>query len=359
MEDVAARVAGLEKSRGVATREFQALEQSLGMSFPPFTGAEPCWPMDYCQYAMTGYPQFDPWWGCNGFSGGMGMGAEEDPIAMLAARVSVLEAFKEEASLHLRLLKKQVDALSANKGDGEITPTTASTVPSSDDDQMEHADRDQADASSSDEMAVSLLPPGIVEPPGLEMQPSEAASDVFEAPLPPQPDSVMRQPSEAISEFSEPPSEPDAIMRHSSELLTYDEATDHVQVSWVLTNFKAKMLRQLGRPAVSPGIDYGDFQGMRIMISPLGSVDKLPRTRKEKSAYSSTLQNGPFCPSLQLKAPTQKELKFCFVLGEETTAVQTHDFSSSPVSIHAKLGETDWLKHLVDGELKLSLKIFI
>merc|ERR1719420_1150239 len=116
----------------------------------------------------------------------------EDPIALLAARVTALEAFKEEATLRLRQLSDRVGSMSASKDNGSGTPPTPSTVCA-----------DSPSAVSSDDAQSS----------------DDGAGDKHEAELtesPALPASLYRQPSEALSEFSEieePPPQPDRLLR--------------------------------------------------------------------------------------------------------------------------------------------------
>merc|ERR1719159_1698334 len=156
-----------------------------------------------------------------------------------------------------------------------------------------------------------------------------------------------------------PPPQPSGISRQTSEMISFVPQSDNsVQISWLITNFRVKMVKQLGRASVSPCIDSEEMKDARILISPLGSIDKMPRSRKEKAAYTKTVEQGPFCPYLQLKVPSKQTMSFCFMLGSHSSEKQVHDFGSSPMSSHVKVESVDWLKHIAENDLTMTLRIF-
>jgi hypothetical protein len=296
-----------------------------------------------------------------GYGAGTGsMWGWDDPMSMnammvlegLAARVAALEAFKEEASMHLKNLKQRVDVLSPKPATEESKAGLIDKPPGLDIGEADTSASDsdakalggrQGDMSSSDEDNAMKEPEWvlkqILEDDGGEN--SDGADEPDDMPPPP------------------PPPQLNCLSRQTSELISFAPQSDNsVQISWLFTNFRAKMVKQLGRASVSPSINNADLEDARILISPLGSVEKMPRSRKEKAAYTKTVEQGPFCPYLQLKVPSKQTMTFCFVLGDHSSEKQIHDFGSSPMSTLVKIESVDWLKHIHEGDLTLTLKIF-
>eukprot|EP00746_Dinoflagellata_sp_MGD_P074949 gnl/MRDRNA2_/MRDRNA2_30207_c0_seq1.p1 gnl/MRDRNA2_/MRDRNA2_30207_c0~~gnl/MRDRNA2_/MRDRNA2_30207_c0_seq1.p1 ORF type:complete len:347 (+),score=80.98 gnl/MRDRNA2_/MRDRNA2_30207_c0_seq1:66-1106(+) len=340
MENLAERISKLEKAKTSASKQMETLEMNLNMDAPPFNPQQPWWPeMDYSQFNMANYA-----------AGYAGMWGWDDPLAILTARVAHLEQFKEEATMHLKMLKERVDALNPvpkaeNGKAGFIAPPPGIDIGEADTSASD-SDAKGLGISSSDEdstkeqdMIINANMTKILEDVSEGDEGSDGDNmDDLPPPPPPQPGSISRQTSEMISFTTQP---------DNSKL-----------ISWLITNFRVKMVKQLGRASVSPSIDSDELKDARILISPLGSIDKMPRSRKEKNVYTKTVEQGPFCPYLQLKVPSKQTLTFSFMLGTHSSEKQVHDFSSSPISTQVKIESVDWLKHIAENDLTLTLRIY-
>jgi len=356
MENLAERVGKLEKARTSATSQIQSLETNLNINASSFNPDQQWWPeVDYSQYPMPNFAM-DPL----GFGYGMGMPGWEDPFSILAARVAALEAFKEEASVHLKNLKERVVVLERS---GALEPTSSkgkseagmiakppgldmgeADTSASDSDAKGHGAK-QGDISSSDDDTALKDQEQVL---------NSVLENVYESDA---------EDGSEVDDLPPPPPQPSGLSRQTSEMISFATQPDSsVQISWLFTNFRAKMVKQLGRASVSPSINNADksLEDARILISPLGSIDKMPRSRKEKAAYTKVVEKGPFCPYLQLKVPSKQTMTFCFMLGNHYSEKQTHDFGSSPMSGLVKIesGQCDWLQHIHEGDLTLTLKIF-
>jgi len=361
-ENVDERIGKLETSRRNASKQMNELENKLNMNAEPFTPAQQWWPqVDYSQYSVPS-------------DYGMGFGASPwgwdpttlgavDPLQILAARVTDLERYKDEAAIHLKKLKERVEKLEKQ---GVLQPP--------------------ASKSKSKDLQRIEPPPGLTKPPGIDTEADTSASDSDAQPralsgVSSSDDEMVRSKTDESEDLMErnmekileegsddddepSPPQPGAISRAASEVISFTRQPDNaVCITWLITNFRAKMVKQLGRASVSPCINdaEGEITDARILISPLGSIDKMPRSRKEKAAYTKTVEQGPFCPYLQLKVPSKQTITFCFMLGNKSSEKQTHDFSSAPMSSQVKIEpQKDWLKSINDGgDLTLTLKIFM
>lgn len=136
------------------------------------------------------------------------------------------------------------------------------------------------------------------------------------------------------------------------------ETLDTQKVEWNIRNFSTKLKAQMGRPLVSAPFTLGEFEEVRLMVTPCmqeGSTG--PRSRKEKEQFTKNVTEGPLRASLTLKIPNAPccKVRYCLSVGKEKTGPYECDFSNTAIDNRGSFG-INWLSEL-DKDLSITVSV--